>query len=452
MKRIEFLRLAALASATGLLGSFKSEPTNKNGKKVIIVGAGMAGIAAAKTLVNQGYEVLVLEGQNRLGGRIRSEEFEGAILDFGASWIHGSKGNPITELVEQYGIETKDTDYDNVQVWNAQGKLIEEADRKDIFKETDWVFAQAVRYANRQDEDVSMQDCIAAVLKDEEELTADEQMALDWRTTTIEMNAGCDFSKMSTWYGSDKGFAGLDKLFPGGYKQLIEKMAEGIQVELNTIITEIQHDKNGVTLHSADKSWTADYCICTVPLGVLKKKKIKFSPALTSKKQTAIDEQLNMGLLNKIAFKFPKVFWPDTNHFIGHMAETKGDFPIFLNWAYYTGQPILLGFHVGDYAREIEKLSDEELIERGNALFSKLFKNAEPIEAVARSKWNNHPFAYGSYSYIPVGAGDEGSDRLAEPIGRLRFAGEATYAKYPGTVHGAYFSGIREAERIMEGE
>lgn len=449
MKRIEFIRLAALASTTGLLGSFNYLSSAKKGKKVIVIGAGMAGIAAAKMLQKNGFDVIVLEGQNRLGGRIRSEEFEGSTIDFGASWIHGSIGNPITQLAKEYNIQTKDTDYDNVQLWNSKGQQLSEDYKNDIFKETDWIYAKAVRYSNRQDKDVSMEESILAVLKEEESLSDEEKMALNWRTTTLEMNAGCDFSQMSTWYGSNKGFGGMDKLFPGGYRQLIDKMAEGLIVQLQTTVTEIHYQRDQVIVSSDNKKWEADYCICTVPLGVLKKNNIKFSPPLPKEKQAAIDEKLNMGVLNKIAFKFPKVFWPNTNHFIGHLSDKKGDFPIFLNWAYYTKQPILLGFHVGDYAKELEKLSDEEIMNRGNKLFSKLFKDALPIEAVARSKWSEHPFAYGSYSYIPVGAGDDGSNLLAKPIFRLLFAGEATFSKYPGTVHGAYLSGLREAERII---
>lgn len=449
MNRKDFLRLVGLASASGLLSAYTRPLGFQSKGKVIVVGAGMAGIAAAKMLQEDGYEVVIIEGQNRLGGRIRSEEFEGTILDFGASWIHGSKGNPITELVNSYGIKTKDTDYENVQVWDAAGDQMPDKEKEKLFEETGWVFKQAAKHANRQSKDISMEDCINAVLKAEGKLTQREQNAMNWRTTTYEMNAGCDFSRMSTWYGSDKEFGGYDKLFPGGYKQLIEAMAKGLDVRLNTIATTIYYGEGKVKVETSEDTFEGDYCILTVPLGVLKHNKIGFEPPLPKQKQKAISDKLSMGLLNKVAFKFDKVFWPKTNHFLGHTSNTRGDFPIFLNWAYYTGEPFLLGFFVGDYARQIEKLSDEELMARGNEVFSKMFDNATPIQAVARSKWNDHPFAHGSYSYVPVGAGNDGSKILAEPVNNLLFAGEATNSDYPATVHGAYYSGIREAKRII---
>jgi monoamine oxidase len=116
------------------------------------------------------------------------------------------------------------------------------------------------------------------------------------------------------------------------------------------------------------------------------------------------------------------------------------------------GAPILMAFTGGNFARSTEILSDEDVADGAMGVLRKMFGSSipEPQDGV-RARWGRDPFAFGSYSHIPVGATPRDYDTLAEPVGdRLYFAGEATNRRYPATVHGAFLSGVREANRIAE--
>ena len=161
-----------------------------------------------------------------------------------------------------------------------------------------------------------------------------------------------------------------------------------------------------------------------------------------------------MGVLNKVALRFDRPFWPVDHHFIGYMSEKVGEYPQFLNVSKYTQEPVLMAFTGGNFARALESKSDAHIASEIKQVLYKIYGSSVPEpKGVAVARWSTDPFARGSYSHIPVGATGTEYDILAEPLahGRLRFAGEATIRNYPGTVHGAFLSGVREAEHLIGG-
>jgi monoamine oxidase len=187
-----------------------------------------------------------------------------------------------------------------------------------------------------------------------------------------------------------------------------------------------------------------------LPLGVLKKGAVEFSPALPPEKQAAI-QRLKMGLLNKIVLKFPEVFWSPKAYYFSRLRENSGNTLEFLNMYHYLKEPIIVGLNCAAYARSLEQLSKDEVVTAAMTELRAIFgaKVPEPI-ATTVTKWNSDPFAYGSYSYVPVGASQRDFNILAANIeGKIFFAGEATLAAYRGTVHGAFLSGEREAKNIL---
>ena len=216
-------------------------------------------------------------------------------------------------------------------------------------------------------------------------------------------------------------------------------------------VNAIEYGNKGVLVKTDQGNFQADAAIITLPLGVLKSGNITFSPPLPKNKQVAID-RLNMGVLNKVVLKFPRAFWQQNYDVLGYVSGQSKDFSEFLNWGHYTPAPVLIALTGGSFASSLELISETEVGERVMKLLRKLYGNSVPNpESVLRTKWGTDPFAFGSYSTVPVGSKGNYRSILAAPIGqRLFFAGEATSREYPSTVHGAFLSGIREADRITK--
>ncbi|MCP4437897.1 MAG: FAD-dependent oxidoreductase [Aureispira sp.] len=420
---------------------------NKNAQ-IVVIGAGISGIAAARTLKDQGYEVVILEARNRIGGRMWTDESLGTPLDMRASWIHKPKGNPIAKLAKEFNIDYTQTDWESLHVYSSRG---EESDREnlgELLVKVEKIQRKALKYANKQDKDISMMEAVKAVL-DIESLSKIEKEELYWQLSTLEMDGAIEFEQQSSWGDYEDGFRGDDVLFVGGYRQILDKLVVGLDIRFEQVVKKIEHNSDFVEIETVQDYFKADYAILTVPLGVLKQESIVFEPVLPTSKTKAIEE-LGMGNLNKLAIRFLEVFWPADSYFLGYIGEERGAFPIFANWATFTDKPYLLGVIGNSFARKIAEWPEEKLKSELNKIFQKIFKNAKPIEAIQFSAWMNDPYAGGSYSFLPVGVTGDVYDELAKPIGRLLFAGEATMRGFSATVHGAYMSGIREAERVLE--
>ncbi len=420
--------------------------------EVIVVGAGVAGLAAARDLVARDISTIVLEGRDRVGGRVWTDRSLGTALDVGASWIHGVSANPITDLAKEVGAKTAKTDYGDVHLWDHDGRRLKDSEAAAIASGWEELQSEIEAEAGRLEADLSFQQAVDLALGGEK-LSVAEKRQLDWVCASLEVAAAEDFRRLSLRYsGEGDELGGGDRLFPDGYDQIPIALAKGLDVRLRTKVTRIDHAEDGVRVATDSGAvLQADAVLVTLPLGVLKKGTVRFTPALPAAKQTAID-RLAMGVLNKVALVFPSVFWPTARDFLGFMSPQRGEFPVFMNAASFSRKPMLVAFTGGDFARGLEKLSDDDVVARALAVLRKMFGSEVPAptgRVVAR--WGSDPFAYGSYANVPVGAKSSDHDVLAEPVGeRLFFAGEATHRAFAGTVHGALLSGRREAARIVE--
>lgn len=424
---------------------------------VLIIGAGMAGLSAARALRAEGLRVLVLEGRNRIGGRVWTDRtLPGLALDMGASWIQGTEGNPVTDIVREQGIRTKVTDWDAHALYYYDGERYtdDELDELDGYLEeiqgTIDEFRAEMEEAD--EDDISLAEAVERILE-EEELSEEERYEVDYAiTATIEHEYAADTSDLSLYYWDEAdGFGGDDVLFPDGYDQVITAVAKGLDIRLGHVVQQIAYDDDLVRVTTSQGTFEAERAIVTLPLGVLKSGSVRFSPPLPDRKRRAI-ERLGMDVLNKLYLRFPRVFWPKESHILGYVAQEKGRWAEFVNIFQYTGEPVLLGFNAGEYGRSLEKLSDEGVVAEAMSVLRTIFGDDIPEpEAWLISRWAADPFTRGSYSHIPPGASGEDHDELAAPVGnRLFFAGEATYRKHPATVPGALLSGEREAQRILK--
>jgi monoamine oxidase len=445
-----FLRRSLLATTYPLIWGAR-DARARPGEKILVVGGGVSGLAAARELHSSGFQVTVLEGRERLGGRVWTHRGLGVAVDMGASWIEGVKGNPLTDLARQFAADTRETDFESVILFDRDGRRLSESEAEAINRNYEELLEEAQALAGRLNKDISYGEAIQRVLAGEE-LSAEEQRALDWAVSAAALEGAADLEQLSLLYSDeDEGFEGESFLFPGGYDQIVQGLARGLEIRLGQRVTRIEHSPRGVRVTTDKGQWEGDRAVVTLPLGVLRRGSVKFVPELPKAKQEAI-HRLDMGVLNKVVLRFPRMFWPAEPHFLSYMSDRKGEFPVFMNWHHFTGAPALMAFTAGKFGRSLEPLSDNEVAQGMMAVLRKMFGSAIPEpDSGVRARWASDPFAGGSYSHISVGATPQDYDRLAEPVeNRLFFAGEATIRQYPATVHGAFLSGVREAKRIAQ--
>lgn len=422
--------------------------------EVLVIGAGISGLAAATALRADGFDVIVLEARNRIGGRVWTDRsWPDTPLDMGASWIHGVKGNPIADIARNAKIATLPTDYENVWLYSTEGRLLENAEHDKADKEAEAFFEQALEEADdRYDADVSIQRALDDLLAVQPLSPAQRRMLDYFVNSSIEHEYAADVADISLYeWDEGEGFDGEDVLFPGGYDQIAQVLAGGLDIRLKQPVKSIVYAADGVEVETAAGTFTGERVIVTLPLGVLQKGVVRFDPPLPAAKQAAIDS-LGMGLLDKLYLRFPHIFWPKEADLLGYISPAKGEWNETLNIAHYTGAPVLLCFNAATYGRAIEKLSDSEIVAGAMKTLRTLYGPAipEPTGHLV-TRWAGDPYAYGSYSYLRPGTSGETRDALAASVDdRIFFAGEATSRDYPSTVHGAYLSGLAAAEEIIE--
>jgi monoamine oxidase len=446
--------LAAITAA-GLPGCQKDlprpKPADPGAARVVVIGAGMAGLGAARALAAAGRKVVVLEARLRIGGRVRTDRSLGAAVDLGGSWIHGSRNNPMIKLARELSVKHEVTDYDDFALYDVGGKRLSDSRLSKLSSGWEELLSEANVLGERAGADLSVESAVKRALAGEK-LTKEEQQFLNWRLGTVDVTAAEDLSKVSLLGGDDgEGFGGDDRLFPDGYGRIAEGVAKGLDVRLGRWVRKVTVEGKTVRVETDSERWEADAVLCTLPLGALKANAVRFTPALPAKQRTAI-ERLGFGTLNKVALAFPEGFWPNDRHFICFMSEKRGEFPVFQNALRYGKKPILIAFTGGSFARSIEARPDTEVVADIMKLIRRAFgaKTPDPVASVM-SRWHWNAVTHGAYSYLPVGVSANEHDALAAPAHeRLFFAGEATHRKHPGTVHGAYLSGLREAENMQK--
>ena len=422
-------------------------------KRVIVIGAGMAGLGAARDLQRAGFEVIIVEARDRIGGRTHTSRLWPDLpMDLGASWIHGLKGNPVTALAREAGAAMVTTSYDSANNYvdpalTALG--LTDPDDSD----TNALIAKAIRKAGQGDVDISLQAALDGVAPPQS-LNAIQRAELDFAVSgTYEMEYAGSAAQMSAWTIDDnESLPGDDALFPGGYVQIVDHLAKGLDIRLKKVVTRVNWRGPGVTITLGNgETLSADHVIVTVPLGVLKAGSIAFDPPLPAPKQQAIS-RIGMGLLNKAWLRFDRVYWPAAYDWHSFLSPDKGRWSEWVSLAKIAQTPVLLAFSAADRADRIEKMSDAQIVADAMQAARTMFGSSipDPI-AVQITRWRADPFALGSYSFNAVGSSNADRSALARSErGLLYFAGEATNARYPGTVHGALISGQASAGAIIK--
>ena len=420
-------------------------PVTANSKTVLVIGAGISGLAAAKKLKNKGFNVTVLEAQEKVGGRTTTDRRLGIAFDAGASWIHGPKGNPITNLVAQAGANTYLTDDDSLAIYDTSGKSYSDSVLDDNYKQYTAALATVQNIGTISK---SFQEVFNAKYPNK----LNDRLWKFMLSAYLEFDTGSDISDLSSInFQDDEAFDGSDLIITDGYDKITDFLAKDLTIRLNTRVTNIDYSKTKAVVTAGGTTIEADYVLVTVPLGVLKKNVIGFSPALPAEKNRAI-QSLKMSAVNKFLLIWDKPFWDINVQYVGFTPETKGKFNYFMNVKKFASANALMTFAFGNYGIQTEIMTDSQVITEIMTHLKAIYGNNTPSPtSMLRTKWSTNINAYGSYSFATNGTTSADFDVLAQAINnKLFFGGEHTSHDYRGTVHGAYLSGIREADKIIQ--
>lgn len=450
MERRKFIKdtltgLPVLLLAPSILASSckKNDGNNKN-KTIIVIGAGISGLAAAKQLKAEGFNVIVLEAQDKVGGRLRTDRSLGVAFDEGASWIHGINANPITMLAAQAGMDTFET-VDEIRVSYDIGGVLRSAATYDNTE------TELYSILNTMMNSGNANQSFETVFNNLYPSKANNRLWQFFLSTYVTFDTG-DLNQLSSLlYNEGEEFSGVEKIATNGYDTIPNYLANGLNVQLNQRVTKIDYTDAKIKITHNGNISEADYVIVTVPLGVLKANKIQFTPALPNDKQLAIDK-IGMNCVNKFLLTWNTAFWDDVQY-ISYTPVSKDKFNYFVNVKKFNPSVnALMTFAYADYARQTETMTDTQIIGEVMSHLKDIYGTSIPNPTnLVRTKWQTNENAFGAYSYTAVSTEMKHFEDLAATINnKLFFAGEHTEVDYFSTAHGAYLSGLREANKIID--
>lgn len=425
-------------------------------EQVVVVGAGMAGLAAAQALHLDGREVLVLEARDRLGGRVWTEEVGGVPVDLGAAWIHGHRDNPAALLLEGYGGDwaADESLAGDILARDAHGQVFQRSELR-AAERFAW---EALDAFEEVLEDLGLDDASMAEVVDwhlaDQGLTGAEAALASFmaKEVTVELDYAApadDISAAAEWEVFEHG--GGDVVPEGGYGGLVSALAEGLDVRLGEPVTAVDWSSETLSVETTAATYETTHVILTVPLWVLQSEQIAFTPPLPEARR-ALLERAAMADLEKVVLRYEERWWDtDFSSFL-FVDEVPGRYPLCTDFTAHAGEPTLVCFTGGAFSEEIRAEEDDAAVVAGTLenLARVLDRDELPQPLEARlTRWSSDPLSGGSYSYLRVGGSLADLEALGEPLeDRLLFAGEHTAGTHHQTVHGALLSGLREAARL----
>jgi monoamine oxidase len=399
----------------------------------IVVGAGAAGIAAARRLHDAGKRVILLEARTRIGGRAWTHTVDGLPVDLGCGWLHSANRNPWCDIARGLELQIDKTPPPWTRPSLNIGFPIE--DQHDFRAALD-AFYDRVEEVGQSGVDGPASEC----------LSRDGR----WNGligTVATFVAGAEWDKVSTIDLHRYADTGVNWRVVEGYGELVRRHAAGLDIMLDCPVHRIEHDARPLRVETGKGVLTADAVIVTIPSKLLAREAITFSPALPDKLNAAA--ALPLGHDDKLFLSLarPDEFEKDSRLF-GRTDRTG-------TGAYHLrpfGRPLIECYYGGSLAETLERsgpaaffaFAKEELV---GLLGSDFAKRIAPVTV---HSWGTDPFAGGAYSYAKPGHADDRAVLAAPVDGRLFFAGEACSRDDFSTAHGAYLTGIAAADEVLK--
>jgi monoamine oxidase len=410
---------------------------------VVIVGAGVAGLAAARVLTAGGRSVTILEASPRIGGRVFTDIATfGVPFDRGATWIHGADENVMTRLAKFYGFDVVTEEPEEILYLNgARATAAEAANYSHAF----YALGEAIGEAAHEETDVAASTIVPTNVTPE---------IAAWLPTAAAaigpLDIGVDLEDFSVqdWHDREdkEPTAGIRQ----GFGTLVGRMADGLPISPNARVARIIATTEGVAVESTRGALRAKAVLVTVSTGVLASVAIAFDPVLDGERQKAL-VGLPMGLVTKVALMFDPnspalAFAPNTSLVPQVHGERGNSFTVKpLN------QPLAVcqvgGSLAWDLSTQPQSVAVDFARDRLRAI---LGTNADRgFKRGAASDWGSSPYTLGAYAAPRPGSVAARAKLDAPHAERVFFAGEAQAGSRSQSVEGAHESGTRMAAEIL---
>lgn len=445
---------------------------------VLILGGGVAGIAAAKTLHDRGIDnFLILEANHDVGGRMRSREFGGIVVEEGAQTIAGydddhperfQKKNPVWLLAKRCGLKGESIDVRSRVFYEGSRRIL---DPEYLMAGMDYSLkSMKINKLSKYRKENGLPDMSVRKAYNE----------VGWNQSTPAKQF-MDWSLFDMGYGSTPETTSLYKTYPfktsddfgddiyfiadkRGSEHLIHCLAEDFmtkndpRLKLNSIVNKIEWCDNRVcvtaTREGHENKYCAKHAISTFSIGVLQSTRLQFLPKLPTWKIDVINKY-KMTNIMKVFVKFDHAFW-DQVMFIDRADKVRGRYPVVQPLSHFKDIPddanILQLWLASDKADIASVQPINEIKQEVLQVLKETYPNAkipEPIDIMV-TNWKTDPLFGGAVSSKPIGITDEDYIHLADPVGQLFFSGEATHVDYNGLLQGGYIAGVDTANKVAD--
>jgi len=436
MTRRDFLSASAAAAATPLLGAGAWGAPLPREADIVVIGAGVAGIAAARRIQAANRKVIVVEAASQVGGRCATDTATFEVpFDRGARWMHNPDSNPMIRLGRSAGLDVSAA---------PLGQKIRIGRRNARAGETEEFLAALVR-ANRAIDDASRGkadvSCASVLPKDLGDWAATAEFVLGANATGKDLR---DISVIDKARAQERNAAIACRQ---GLGTLIAKLGEQVPLALSTPANRISWSGRDVTVETPAGKIAARAAIITVSSNVLTAGNIKFTPDIP-RRQLDAAAKLSLGSYDRIALQLPgNPLGLARDDIIIEQSSSTRTAMLFANMA---GSSLCSIDVAGSFGRDLSAEGEPAMLALAVEWLTKLF-GSEAAAAVKKSsatRWNAAPFVLGAMS-AAVPGGEPSRKILTEPVGCMFLAGEATHETLWGTVDGAWESGERAAEAAL---
>jgi monoamine oxidase len=418
---------------------------------VIIVGAGMAGLTAARTLAEADMRVTVVEARNHIGGRILTHHVGGQPIELGAEFIHG-RPPELWDLIDEAGLETYERD--GAQACFEDGILRHCNREENIFQVLEGV--EDPPYP-----DVSFAEYLSTLNVSDSERTSLLGFVEGFNAADAGQISTASLGAQQKAEDEEEG----DRAFyvSRGYDRIVQYLASRIvdrggSIRLNSPARRIRWSPSSVKVVDDKQTFSSKRAIITVPLGVLQAGTLAIEPHPEAILNAA--SQLRMGQATRFSLLFREPFWTKfpASDPIGDLnfLFSFGELPPVWWTTHPHPSPLLTGWVGGPRSASLSGLTSDQLADRACSTLARIFsletaRVRELLLACHYHDWRNDPYSLGAYSYVAKG-GIDASQQLCQPVeNTLFFAGEHTDTTGNwGTVHAAMRSGLRAAQQVLD--